>query len=435
MRTLLLLLGTACLIAGTVAGGIAYQSRNDQLSKSLQIQVEDKNPWTHLDVNDRPEQFQFAIVTDRTGGNRAGVFARAVKQINLLQPEFVVSVGDLIEGGPDTEQSRKIQWDEFQSFIDELEMPFFYVPGNHDARTSTLAEAWDVRFGRRYYWFKYQDVLFLCLNSNDGTQQRDNSGRIRYGTGVGEDQRAFVKKALAENPDTRWTVVLLHHPLWSYGDVNTNGWLDVEEQLKDREYTVFCGHIHSYRKFVRNGKDYYQLATTGGGSRMRGVELGEFDQVVWVTMKKDGPILANIDLNSVYPEDLRFPEVEESGSRPGFGEVVMKVRGQVSLDGKPLSDVVITFSPSEQPETGRPRPATGVTQGDGSYTLTSFVTGDGAKPGNYRVSLSNLPNRIEGDPRPKIDIPEKYLTTRTSGLEVEVVEGRVNRFVFELKSD
>ena len=61
-----------------------------------------------------------------------------------------------------------------------------------------------------------------------------------------------------------------------------------------RPYTVFAGHLHHFRKYVRQGQNYYQLATTGGGSRMRGVRYGEFDQIAWVTMKKDGPVMANV---------------------------------------------------------------------------------------------------------------------------------------------
>ncbi len=58
---------------------------------------EERNPVTHLRFNDDPADFQFAIVSDRTGGHRARIFSRAIEQLNLMQPEFVVSVGDLIE--------------------------------------------------------------------------------------------------------------------------------------------------------------------------------------------------------------------------------------------------------------------------------------------------------------------------------------------------
>ena len=76
----------------------AAPAESDGQSKP-RIIVEDLNPWSSLDLNNDPNNFQFAIVTDRTGGHRAGVFPDAIRKLNLLQPEFVISVGDLIEGG------------------------------------------------------------------------------------------------------------------------------------------------------------------------------------------------------------------------------------------------------------------------------------------------------------------------------------------------
>ncbi len=36
----------------------------------LKIEAQDKNPWTSLKINADPDQFHFAVVTDRTGGHR-----------------------------------------------------------------------------------------------------------------------------------------------------------------------------------------------------------------------------------------------------------------------------------------------------------------------------------------------------------------------------
>ncbi len=97
------------------------------------------HPWSHLEVNNDPGNFQFAIVTDRTGGHRAGVFMDAVNKLNLLQPEFVVSVGDMIEGYTRNEEKIYREWDELNGFIEKLQMPYFYVPGNHDYINDVMA--------------------------------------------------------------------------------------------------------------------------------------------------------------------------------------------------------------------------------------------------------------------------------------------------------
>src|SRR5262249_31162380 len=148
--------------------------------------------------------------------------------------------------------------------------------------------------------FVYRNVLFLCLSSEDPPGSA--SGRLS------PDQVEWVKKTVTANAGVRWTVVLVHKPVWADQNLQKNGWAGIEAALGDRPYTVFAGHVHRYQKFVRNGHNYYQLATTGGDSKMRGVEYGEFDHLVWVTMKKEGPILANVLLDGVVPEDLRSLE-------------------------------------------------------------------------------------------------------------------------------
>ena len=64
-----------------------------------QFQIDEKaKPYTHLNFKNDPDEFQFAIIADNAGSGRRGVFPAAVEMVNLLQPEFVVNAGDLIEG-------------------------------------------------------------------------------------------------------------------------------------------------------------------------------------------------------------------------------------------------------------------------------------------------------------------------------------------------
>ena len=296
MKRLLLLVAAIGLTTAAVTVSRDRGSPSTDPTGNLSVAVEDRNPWTHLRLNNDPADFQFAIVSDRTGGHRPGIFRRAVDVLNLLQPQFVLSVGDLVEGYTQDRAVLDAQWREFAAEVGRLQMPFFYVPGNHDLSNRAMTRFWRERYGRRYYHFVYRDVLFLVLNSDDPP---GGDG------GIGSHQMESVRQALTENAAVRWTVVCLHRPLWAQADVETNGWLAVEAALADRPYTVFAGHEHSFRKYVRQGRDYYQLATTGGESPLRGVAHGEFDQVAWVTMKKDGPRLANVLLDGIYPADLK----------------------------------------------------------------------------------------------------------------------------------
>jgi hypothetical protein len=60
-----------------------------------------------------------------------------------------------------------------------------------------------------------------------------------------------------------------------------------------------------------------------------------------------------------------------------------KVEGLVTLDGVPLSRATVSFMP-----VGQGRAASGLTDGNGYFRLTTFRTDDGALAGDYRVIVA-----------------------------------------------
>lgn len=257
-----------------------------------------QKPWTNLSFNNDPDNFQFAIASDRNGGNRPGIFEEAVKKLNLMQPEFVLSVGDLIKGytTDTTEISR--QWAEVNKTISGLKMPYFYLPGNHDITNKVMEKEWERHFGSRYYSFTYKNTLFVILDSNDD----DDFNLTRK-------QTDFAINTLKDNSKVRWTFLLMHHPIWTY---KTDGrFQEIETALKGRKYSVIAGHEHHYHQAEKNGSNYYILSTTGAGSKLRGNYFGEFDHISWVTMSKDGPIMANLRLDGILPHDVSNEKTEE----------------------------------------------------------------------------------------------------------------------------
>lgn len=415
MKRLLMVVVTGGLIVTAVALSQNPATKPAAPAGELQVNPGSRNPWSHLRLNNDPSDFRFVIVSDRTGGHRAKVFSRAVEQINLLQPEFVVSVGDLIEGYKEDPGKVGEEWREFQGYVNKLQMPFFYVPGNHDMANAFESKLWQEKFGKAYYHFVYRNVLFLALNTSDPFESKTVS--------LSSEQIAYVKKTLADNEYVRWTIVLLHKPIWNEGDVDKNGWGEVEKALADRPYTVFAGHVHRYRKFVRQGQNYYQLATTGGGSRMRGVRYGEFDHIVWVTMKKDGPTLANIMLDGILPEDLRVPASDEEGVPIANRKPTQPVRGKVYYEGTPLPEGSVVFH-LVNPDTKRlTRTGDALLEADGSFVLSSFVANDGAPTGDYVVTITTTG---------AAKVPAQYAKPDTSDLRVTVKTG-TNDFTLELK--
>jgi hypothetical protein len=79
---------------------------------------------------------------------------------------------------------------------------------------------------------------------------------------IGPEQSAYFSRAIAENPDVRWTFLFLHKPAWQRE--GEEQFANLEEALSERPYTVFYGHTHFYDHTERLGRDYINLATTGG---------------------------------------------------------------------------------------------------------------------------------------------------------------------------
>jgi hypothetical protein len=242
-------------------------------------------PWTNLNFNE--PRLQFAVVADRTARARDDVFEDAIARVQLLEPEFVLSVGDLIQGYKKSEQEDREEWSHIKETTNSLSMPFFFLPGNHDFHDELTGKLWHENFGPDYYSFTCKNVLFLILN----TAEPVKAAQIEYFSNV-----------LRKQKDVKWTFVLMHQPIW---DSDPNQWKPFEQLLGSRNFTVFAGHYHSYSKSVINGHSYYILATTGGASQLMGPALGQMDMVLWVTLKDSGPVIAVISPDGLYDDELK----------------------------------------------------------------------------------------------------------------------------------
>ena len=290
----------AAITAGLNLPSVAKADKNTISRKDFRTNIShDAKPWTHLNFCNDTKNFTFAIVSDRAGYFRPGIFNTAVDKLNLMLPEFVMSVGDLIDGnsGVTSVDMAQEKWDEFNYMANRLKMPFFYVPGNHDhGYNVALRQAWENNHGPNYYYFIYKGVLMLCINTDE-----DNVDSMT------DKQVAYFENVIKANTNVRWTCLFFHNPLWQHKTPKPY-WVKLESILADRNYTVFSGHVHYYTKTVKNGKKYYTLATTGAsgsgeGGNPAGPAKGEFDHFAWVTMTDQGPVMANIILDGVLDDE------------------------------------------------------------------------------------------------------------------------------------
>ena len=282
------------------------------------------------------DDFSFAVMGDHTGGHRSDVLAAAVQSLNLLQPDFVMSVGDLIEGYVDDREVLESQWKEADELLGSLTMPFFPVPGNHDINFDPSEAVWFERSGveRSYAHLLYKNVLFLLISTEDPPKKEPSDEllnkyeRLKAGdikdkeeanatiheletwageVNISEAQVNYFKRVLAENAEVRWTFLFMHSPPWELDDAGN--FVKIEALLANRPYTVFAGHTHTYDYAQRNGRDYVTMGMTGGGPP--GKELGHMDHLAWVSMTDDGPVIGNLLLNGILDKRGAVPSVQD----------------------------------------------------------------------------------------------------------------------------
>lgn len=247
-------------------------------------------PWTG-EPQVETEAFRFVIIGDLTGGEEEGVFESAVEKINRMSPDFVVSVGDLIEGYTHDQATIERQWASFDNRIARLNAPFFYLPGNHDISNQVMFQHWLKKFGSDFYSFNIGNTLFLMVNNFEPGER-----------GISEKQADYMIKALKVHDVDYPVYVFSHAPLWD--SFQEGGLRDMKPILDQLNVTYFCGHEHHYLENEADGKKHYMLAKTGGGFASDNINLGEFNHFLWVTSTKQGPVLANILTSGVIPSDV-----------------------------------------------------------------------------------------------------------------------------------
>ncbi len=141
----------------------------------------------------------------------------------------------------------------------------------------------------------------------------------------------------------------------------------------------------------------------------------------------------------------------ERGNEPRLP--VYPVKGCVTYEGKPLSGALVIFQPardqaggSAKPDPGRnTQTATGRTNAQGEFALTSYLPEDGAAAGDYQVGIVNQPaSKIEqgllstipaSKTKPAADpLRNAYADPATSTLKAHVEPGPNQLPCFELKS-
>ncbi|WP_150273958.1 metallophosphoesterase family protein [Paenibacillus tepidiphilus] len=304
----------------------------------------DKRPWFGQLPEELGGDFSFAVMGDRCGMMTAGVFEQGLELLQDLRPDFVLFVGDLVEGYWKNAEDARGEWAYIDGVIAKAGLPFFQTIGNHDFGTQAMADVWHERKGHEYYAFRTGGALFLVLNTEDpfealpdefieivkratanvhrepehalehlhafneeiiGHLTPEQMGMMfQVKLGISDRQLAFFEKVLAEHADVQHTFVSMHKPGWKADNAN---FARLEQLLAARPYTVFAGHFHTLEHSRTENRTCIQLGRTGAAPH--GTGRADDNLMLWVNVRGGQPSFRVIHLDGVTPVEDYAPKL------------------------------------------------------------------------------------------------------------------------------
>ena len=196
--------------------------------------------------------FDFAILGDRTGNAVPGVYEEIVKEVAARHPDFVINVGDTIEGLHD--ETAAAQWEALKPIWKAFrDTPFYLVPGNHDIWSPASERIWRDETGRpAHYSFDFKGAHITVL---------DNARSDL----LSQDQLAFLESDLAANATKQPKFVIFHRPSWLFLVKFQNTSFPLHQLA--RKYGVefvISGHVHQFDRSELEGVQYIMVGSSGG---------------------------------------------------------------------------------------------------------------------------------------------------------------------------
>ena len=232
---------------------------------------------------------RIAVLGERYGTEEKGVFGGIVNEVELLRPDLVLHVGDMIDNWGDSLEILR-QWKEFDSLIAPLDMPIYGPAGNNDIWDDISEKIYVERYGRDYGSVDFNGIHIVLL---------DNSRWENEDFPV--EQLEWLKGDLEKNQSARYTLVLMHKPFW-YNTLQT-GVIDPFHDIlvKYGVDAVFTGHYHEYFSGDYDGIKYTGVGSCGAGPGI--TPDGLKYHFLWVTIDDQDIDIAVIKKGSVLPWD------------------------------------------------------------------------------------------------------------------------------------
>ena len=245
--------------------------------------------------------FRFSILGDRTGDAEPQVYEAVWRDVALLHPDFVINVGDTIQGGNDA--SAETEWRALRPIWNRYKLPQFFTPGNHDIWSDVSRKIYEKQTGHpASYGFNFQDAHFTVLD-NSQTEI------------LSDQQMEFLERDLQQNKDRDPKFVLFHKPFWLIPVIFRSGQFPFHQLIKKYGVRyVISGHGHQFVRGVQDGIVYLEAGSSGGKLKGQGFERGWFFGQIFTQVKESKVEMTVQEIDAPMGKGRKFP-VEELSSR------------------------------------------------------------------------------------------------------------------------
>lgn len=261
----------------------------------------------HIALAQTPKQqedFSFVFITDvhiREDEFAVQNFRNAIRQINALQPDFVLSGGDqvfdVMRG--DVDKSKKL-FELFKKESGAIQAPLYTTVGNHElfgiykeSPTDSTHHyykygMYEEFFGKIYYSFDHKGWHFVVLNNLD-------AGGFKYHASFSEEQLKWLEEDLRKVGKETPIVMMMHVPIVSIQNqyiLPENG-ISMGPQVKGKdtvlslikEYNVrlvLQGHLHFWEDLWILGRTRFITGgAIAGRPSWRGTDHGPRNFIVF----------------------------------------------------------------------------------------------------------------------------------------------------------
>jgi hypothetical protein len=268
--------------------------------------------------------FTFAVIGDRTGGAVPGVYEQVLDEVAFINPDFMITVGDHIEGYEADSAAIETEWDYVVDLMDGTGVDYHLTAGNHDIWDDQSRRIYERRFGLPDKAFEYEGSLFVTI---------DVATRFSA-EGLPAEELTWLEGVLKASGDFDNVFVFYHKPFWCEDFSSGRPNLLHEMFKRYAVRAVFTGHYHRHFYTERDGIRYFGVSSSGGVLPPGGRERGCFYSYLLARVVGD-----SLRVGVVEPDFMEPPDVVTVDDAIAIAGIELSAVGMSEIEVHDLSSV------------------------------------------------------------------------------------------------